>query len=576
MIHKGVFPIKGSRNFHYAVYDIESSGSKDDHLFWTFEVVGCYDGERIIHCDDIGDFLELAVSKRYNRWIFFAHNAGRYDDNIIFDWLMANGKRLGYSFEFFTSGSSTICFRIRRGKYRVDFCDSYALLKGSLKSLCIEFETYHKKKLADEFDQGFESLEYLDNDLYCLWEVLEKFFSLTMGCKAITIASLSLKIFKSHFLSRKLWSYPDRVLHNASKSYWGGRTEVYKTYGMTVEYDIKSMYPSVMTEELPVHFLYDSTKLHYDNGKGGIYYAKVKCPDIYIPVLPTLYKGKLLFPLGEFAGWFTGIELSLADELGYEIKIMDGHIFQMERVMEDFVKHFYAAKENASGRAIRYANKIILNSLYGKFAEKPEKEKFVLIDESEDAIPLIYRDDKGVWRYTGIGIEKKYQEKDNWLPAISSWITSASRVKLYRSMLKVSETLHYCDTDSVHCADDIETGNYLGAMEKKSDFVKSEYYLPKFYRRGDIWKVKGVSVPRKLGEKKEDWENRRKETFERYAAGSKVYVPRAVSMREAARSGIKAASSKWVPRQRRFPMPKRCFDKVGNSRPWVLSKGEIC
>ena len=116
-----------------------------------------------------------------------------------------------------------------------------------------------------------------------------------------------------------------------------------------------------------------------------------------------------------------------------------------------------------------------MNQLYGKFAEKKDKEKIDIINDLTDLTEIELREtttsEKGFIRKT---IQNHSTLKNNVV--ISMMITSLARLKLHQYILK-ENNCYYTDTDSIVSEKEIENSKELGKM-------KVEMILNKFQPLG--------------------------------------------------------------------------------------------
>jgi hypothetical protein len=115
------------------------------------------------------------------------------------------------------------------------------------------------------------------------------------------------------------------------------------------------------------------------DGFFGFAYAEVTAPsDLKIPVLAIKAEingtEKLIFPTGTFKSVFFSEELKYAVKLGYEVKLIRALSFEKsENLFSEYVHNFYSKKSTGNG-AIKAISKLMLNSLYGRFAMRKEFE----------------------------------------------------------------------------------------------------------------------------------------------------------------------------------------------------------
>jgi hypothetical protein len=169
-----------------------------------------------------------------------------------------------------------------------------------------------------------------------------------------------------------------------TRGYFGGRIEAFKlgSFQEVESYDINSAYPAAIAL-LPCtrdnHFIYTQ---RYRKGF-GIWRVRFKFPkEIYIGVLPfRLADGSIKFPLsGEGWYWNPEIELALKHWSKY-VDVVEGYYLQDNKKPTPLQKLFpqlYETRKKlkAKGDLQHYIIKIVLNSIYGKFAQKVGRADF--------------------------------------------------------------------------------------------------------------------------------------------------------------------------------------------------------
>lgn len=168
------------------------------------------------------------------------------------------------------------------------------------------------------------------------------------------------------------------------RAYFGGRIDVtgYGIVNPVYHYDIVSAYPSAI-RNLP-----DLSKLEWSQRRepdsGRLYAARVswEIPPAYWAPFPWRAKdGSIRYPLrGE--GWYWKPELEAAQQKYGERHFRIQEVIQAEGELEypfrDLIEgtFTYRAKLKASGNPSHVPVKLILNSLYGKFAQSVGKPAF--------------------------------------------------------------------------------------------------------------------------------------------------------------------------------------------------------
>ena len=313
--------------------------------------------------------------------------------------------------------------------------------------------------------------------------------------------------------------------------------------------DFTSLYPYVLSHR---SFPASHPKIFKNNFPDidtvfGFVSCKVLPPkNLYLPVLPYNSKGKLTFPLCRtctdnrnnnschhsiddrcLIGTFVSEELQKAIQLGYEIK-ETYEILHYEQKIDDLFKKYinvwYKIKAEASGYpancqtpedkekylqkfesvekfaldptkvesnpGLRTTAKLMLNSFWGKLAQKPNLPQTKIIKEFDELWDSV--NDLSIEWLGDILIEElmllsfKYKDPQDarvghTAVAIAAFVTAYARLKLYDELERIETSspgsVLYFDTDSIVFAQKPETdcpkiGNSLGMM---TDEVKEEY-----------------------------------------------------------------------------------------------------
>lgn len=340
-------------------------------------------------------------------------------------------------------------------------------------------------------------------------EMLYKNFEALGGSQRITIASTSKSLFQNKYLDKEYYRMPEHIIKTIFKGYYGGRTEAFAR-GSIPEltsstgtnkgtgyfyYDFGSLYPSCMLNELPDpntwRQCYTDT-MDYINNYEGMSEVTITIPYTEYPIIPLRFNGKLIFPYGQFRGFYTHLELRECLKNGATIQKTHHTIYFLKtcKPFKGFVKDLYKKRFEYKDKAMQQVIKIILNSLYGKFAEKTDDRDNIIninnytVDELEKFEFL--EEIKSPYYRT----KESLPPGAHCIPIWSAYITAYARLKLWHE-LKDSCPL-YCDTDSLITRQDLGDSNKLGELKKEA-YVSSGFIVkPKFYMINDKVKVKGV------------------------------------------------------------------------------------
>lgn len=448
--------------------------------------------------------MKETIRHKYRGYLIYAHNGGKFDFNFLVEHLKSKDRRI----ELIMRGS--VCVKLlvyHNKKYRncTKFADSLTLLPYSLDKLTHDFKVKHKKQ-ADKIGSDYELLyklylkgdplffKYLRYDVFGLFEVLNKFYNLIQKSKGqvgLTLASTSLKTFKSSSLNYTL-KMTNRDLNDEMKqAYYGGRTEIFKQFLPEDKYfcfDINSLYPYVMRDNYypisaPMIVKNPSPKIYKQHE--GLTFCMITAPDdLYLPLLPCKHNHKLFFPIGKFRGMWDNALLTKADDLGYKIFPLKAYVFKTEKLFKEYVDRFYKLKQNSVKDSAPYTiSKLLLNSLYGKFAQSQDSEKIIKLNLKEankrkESIIDIVDPDYGLFKV------KSNSKGNHFIPQISIHVTALAQLELYKymeSIISKGYNVAYCDTDSIFTNFKLNTSNKLGGMKLEYPFNKGYFLLPKTY-----------------------------------------------------------------------------------------------
>ncbi len=433
---------------------------------------GYFDGYDYIVFHSTQEFVDFVKTKRVT---LYAHNGGKFD----FMYLLLYVK---------TGRIQIINGRIVSMHIgEAELVDSFAAVPqslGSIKKDEIEYwklEARHREKYMDEI------IAYMRGDCVYLYELMDAYRE-AAGVKK-TIASNALAHAKKLGINPGTTNY--RFDQNYRPFYFGGRTECFRpgTWQNISVYDIHSSYPRAMQE----HHCTGS-EMHRVNNFNGMTRDQIQRSFIVLECfadgcfpLRTNNSEGLHFPTERGIFHVTGWEYLAAEDLGLidDVKIMSVRYSNETISFSEYVAHWYEYKETHPKKTdpINYTiGKIMMNSLYGKLAQNPEKYHDYRIVPNDAPLPCTTPrpDEKGVCRicgfeeydhgwqfYTlfegktfhrrpslwkhhyrfGIAWESKPLYKN---VATGASITGYARAALLRAIHAVGrEHVIYCDTDSV-------------------------------------------------------------------------------------------------------------------------------
>lgn len=484
----------------FLVFDIESQG------FDKFLIGGIYDGQKFSHTDQTRDFqnlMEYIFTSNNNITIAYAHFGGIFDFIHVLNFLFSKHSEIQVS-NIILQGSKILKMDVCYLKRTIQFIDSSGLFPFSLEKLSKSFGVTHEKIKFDVTNLSEitpDLIKYLKNDCVGLYECLQIYFQkeyIKDIPHQITRSGVSFKVFTNFFVGeKKLPKFKDSINTYCRRSYFGGRTEIFKPLfqdnrKVLFHYDINSLYPSVMRDNDFIGNVKGLVNKFHEN-ELGIYKLEVECPkNLHIPLLGINHNGKYIFPVGKFSGYFCSPEINKAISLGYKIKVKSGYIFENKgKMFQPFVDHFYNLRIKTSDAVEKIIYKDILNHLYGRLGINQVREQISFYPEAgtkilseikiEDYVIRLYSKEKTIRCYSA--------------PAISSFVTSYARLRLYYYFeLAGFDNIYYTDTDSLFTTTKLENSTNLGEMKLESELHSACFLLPKTYSTIDLNNIQTIKL----------------------------------------------------------------------------------
>jgi hypothetical protein len=297
---------------------------------------------------------------------------------------------------------------------------------------------------------------------------------------------------------------------------------MYKPYGENIRcYDVNSLYPYIMKRsKFPVgiirKFIGDITILNKND-----YYWFGDCDistkkDLYQPYLQlhvdTKNGMRTISPNGSFNMILNSCEYynSLKD---YNIKINHGYFFDSKNIFNEFVDDLYNLRlKYPKTDPMNMTCKLIMNSLYGRFAMKPiytdqvfvNKNIFLKLAEKYEIIDFLdLKDDEFFCPF----INPDNLDKELKISiGIASAVTAYSRVYISQFKNNLKYNLYYTDTDSIFIDSDLEDkfiNNEIGNFKLEYIFKEGIFLGPKIYAgitndNKYICKIKGYKNPKDI------------------------------------------------------------------------------
>lgn len=503
--------------------DFETATWYEDKTYvWAWASCEIGNEENLKIGNNINSFIEYALEQNNSK--FFFHNL-KFDGEFILYYLMKNGFEHVESKEKRTNTFSTLIsdmglfysievyFEVGKKTKKVTFIDSLKIINQSVESMPKTFKIEENKLEIDynaPREKGHiltgEEEAYIKNDVVIVAKALSYLFN--MGLTKMTAGSNALSEYKEITRLNRFRSLYKPLNYEIDKdirrAYRGGFTylnPVYKNKEVKEGevLDVNSLYPSVMYKEmLPFGepFFYEGE--YVEDKVYPLYIQRLTCsfkikegkiPTIQIkhsrfvdneyltdsgeePVALTLTSVDLKLFLEQYDVW------DLTYESGWKFKAMRG-------LFTEYIDKWIKVKNEATisgNKGIRQVAKIMLNSLYGKFATSLDVQS---------KIPYLEGD---IVKYR---LGEKNTKDGVYLP-MGAFITAYARDKTIRTSQSIKDysikkygidMYCYSDTDSIHTIlpieelkqfceiDDVE----LGKWKHESHFERAKFIRQKTY-----------------------------------------------------------------------------------------------
>ena len=346
----------------------------------------------------------------------------------------------------------------------------YLDTKDSRKKFSLRYFMRNKKKIRNYCLQDcIMTKELADYWLDTFYEVFDFYVA-----NWVSSGYLAEKVLVFNDVKIPLFLDSDYSIQNlAWKSFYGGRFELIQRgfIGECYNYDINSAYPYALI------FLPDITDGKWVHGTRinpkaslGFFHIRAYVSDS-VKVAPFPFRTKnnrIIYPCGEFETYITLEELkAVAEDSRIKYKILESQQFianpNCRYPFRDFINTQYQKRLQLKkeGNSLERAIKIVLNSMYGKTAQRTNKVMGNLFN-----------------------------------PIIASYTTGFARAHLYRFMREHNLEKHVVAfaTDSIACRKKIPNLNSTKLGEMKLDkFGFDTYFLSNgFYFIDGKWKNRGI------------------------------------------------------------------------------------
>lgn len=447
--------------------------------------------------DEYHEFETVADVVRFleqRKELVYAHNGGKFDYHYLRDHINTD------------EPISIIASRL--AKFRIGECE----FRDSMNILPVALATFKKDKVdyrifePEERDKPVnreEIKKYLRSDCAYLYELIEAHRA--ENGIALTQAGASMRAW-----SKRSKISPPRqsgAAYNLYKPYYyGGRVQCFEQGIARRDFkviDINSAYPFAMLSAHPFSPMGDRDNHLPSDSELHKCLITLSCTangcfPYRLGDDPT--KGDLFFPDDERTirrYHITGYEFITALELDAikNISIEAVHYFEQSVKFEEFILSNWDRRKQAQAegnKALDIIVKLLMNSLYGKFASDYAKYCDYLLAYADDIATYeldgYFRDsDWGNGRFL---LARPIPESKHrfYNIATAASITGFVRAMLYKAS-RLCSGLIYCDTDSIACCDTgrLPLGNDLGQWKIEGEF--DEYAITGkktygFHKRG--------------------------------------------------------------------------------------------
>lgn len=513
--------------------DFETTTKLDDCRVWAYGYMEIGNKSNYKINNSLHEFMVWMESVKAD--IYF-HNL-RFDGEFIVNYLLSHGYEHNDSGEPMTFNTTIsnmgqwymidIAYGYKytkkgRQKLHTAIYDSLKKLPFSVKGVAEGFNLpiakgdidYHLERPVG-WEITPEEHEYIKLDIEIIADALEVQFN--QGLTKMTTGSDSLGGFKD-IISKKQFENLFPVLsfeedHELRKAYRGGFTWLNRAYankwvGEGIVFDVNSLYPSQMyIRELPYGFPIKFKGEYEWDEKYPLHIQILECEFlIHDKKIPTIqikkhfnFKGTEYLESSDgerVTLYVTNIDLELIRE-HYEIHepvYLGGWKFRSKvGIFKEFIdKWTFIKNDSGTSKAKRLLAKLMLNSLYGKFASNPKVTgKIPRLRPDGSTVLELPRDDEGK-------IIEEY--KDPVYTPMGIFITSWARYTCITTAQKCYDRIIYCDTDSIHLTGtevpeaiaDIVDPKKLGYWKhegtfKRAKFIRQKTYLEQYDVSKDDW-----------------------------------------------------------------------------------------
>lgn len=414
---------------------------------------GAFDGSEFIVFERTDCLAEWAAEQRA---LLYAHNGGKFDFIFLMPWIKQTKVKI--------INSRVVEMRIGNSTLR----DSWSIIPIALRDYQKTEIDYAKLEKKCRAKHMMEITAYLRDDCVNLFDLVTTYRS--AAGKGLTIAGNALAFAKKN-CEIGVFKTNAKFDETFRRFYFGGRCEAFKPgkhFNVKI-LDIKSAYPYAMVHDHAHTSDFTERLNHFAIGENRLKQCFIILTCFSHGAFPIRTREGLAFPIGEGTYYVTGWELvtALKHKLIGNVQVHKCYEFYDEINFTTFVNHWFEHKQKADkegDKANRIIGKIMLNSLYGKFAQNPVKYRDYEIhpagtkpSEGWD-LELELGENEIHSRPTLWRLQKEYGDAWKTFPVFYNVATAASITGFCRAMLLDCfhtigiDNILYTDTDSVFVA----------------------------------------------------------------------------------------------------------------------------
>lgn len=335
--------------------------------------------------------------------------------------------------------------------------------------------------------------EYCCNDVIVLAKVWLEFknavfeiFNSKIVDQSMTLAGMSFKLFEANVDAGVLLFHPKKEDYmNMRDSLIGGRCiSVNGIYENVLCLDVKSLYPASMAFYEQPYGKFRRVKKRVLT-ELGIYYVQVTPnKQSKSSFFPVRYNNKIIYNnFGEqkYNAWYTSVDIDIGISEGHNIKYIPfdennnvGYSWEKKgKIFKDYIQNvLYKLKlkyEMDNNKVKRNVIKIIMNSLWGKFAQKWLNTEYGIKADSD--IDFDQEEAYKIWDTDFMLIKKSKEPKYSSKPVQNgvftlSWARYHMK-KIWDASVKDDAICIYSDTDSLCVKEDNFNLNSTFIMDGK-------------------------------------------------------------------------------------------------------------